>query len=300
MKHAVLGAGAIGGLIGTTLAALGEDVTMIVRPEKLASFPDRLTLEQPNREVTGPVVAASKLAQAVNVLWIATKTYQLQAALDAINAEPGIVVPLLNGVDHVAVLRARFGADRVVPATIAVGADRLAEGHFRQGSAVRLNLAEAGKPLLEDVLRRLQDRFGFVCGFIPNEQTLLWTKLSFLAPFALVTAASGLDKGGLLADPGWRSDFHAAVEETLAVARAEGAEVRPSHIDDILAGSPDSMRSSMAKDLVAGRPVEVDGIAGPILRGGENHNIPVPTTGKLVDLIRAKVKARERQGDAAN
>ncbi len=291
MKHAILGAGAIGGLMGTTLAALGESVTLIVRPEKLATYPDQLVLEQPNGTVTATAGHVSRLSTPVDVLWIATKTYQLQAALESIVAAPGIVVPLLNGVDHIAVLRQRFGEAAVVPATIAVGADRIADGHFRQGSAVRLNVAASGKPLLEGVLNGLQARFGFICGFIQNEPTLLWSKLVFLAPFALVTAASGLDKGGVLSDPAWKGDFDSAIAETLAVARAEGAEVQRSHIDDILAGSPDSMRSSLSKDLAAGRQIELDGIAGPIVRGGEKHDIPVPTTKKLIEIIRKKASA---------
>ncbi len=47
MKHAILGAGAVGGLVGTVLSSLGEDVTMVVRPEKLSAYPDHLTLERP-------------------------------------------------------------------------------------------------------------------------------------------------------------------------------------------------------------------------------------------------------------
>jgi 2-dehydropantoate 2-reductase len=283
--------------MGTALAALGESVSLIVRAEKLAAYPDRLTLEQPKDTVTASARHAARLTELVDVLWIATKAYQLETALDSIEAVPGIVVPLLNGTDHIPILRQRFGDDRVVPATIAVGADRIAEGRFRQGSAVRLNVAASGKPLLEDILKRLQERFGFICSFVQNEQTLLWAKLSFLAPFALVTAASGLDKGGILADSAWRNDFRAAVAETLAVARAEGAEVQAAHIDDILAGSPDTMRSSMAKDLAAGRPLELDGIAGPIVRAGEKHGIPVPTTKKLMGIVRAKVGS---QADAAD
>jgi 2-dehydropantoate 2-reductase len=292
MKHAILGAGAIGGLMGTTLAALGENVTLIVRPEKLATYPDEIVLEQPNRTVVASASHVSRLSEHVNVLWIATKTYQLESALASIESAPGAVVPLLNGIDHIAVLRAHFGHDCVLPATIAVGADRLAEGRFWQGSAVRLSVAATGQPLLDETLRRLHERFGFICGFVENEETLLWAKLSFLAPFALTTAASGLDKGRILSDPSWRSDFYGAVAETLAVARAEGAEVKPSHVDDVLAGSPDTMRSSLAKDLAAGRPVELNGIAGPIIHGGAKHGIPVPTTAKLMKIIREKAAAR--------
>ena len=54
MKHAILGAGAIGGLIGTVLSSLGEEVTVVVRPEKLPRYPDHLTLERPSGSITAP------------------------------------------------------------------------------------------------------------------------------------------------------------------------------------------------------------------------------------------------------
>ena len=130
MKHAILGAGAIGGLLGTVLGSLGEDVTVVVRTEKLASYPAKLTLERPSGMITASVKAVAALAEPLDVLWIATKTYQLQTALEVVHSSPGCVVPLLNGVDHVAVLRARFGSERVVPGTIAVEAERIAPGRF--------------------------------------------------------------------------------------------------------------------------------------------------------------------------
>ena len=81
MKHAILGVGAIGGLMGTTLGALGEDVTLIVRLEKLEDYPKLLILEQPNGTVTAPAKPVSRLETPVDVLWISTKTYQMQTAL---------------------------------------------------------------------------------------------------------------------------------------------------------------------------------------------------------------------------
>src|SRR5277367_2168926 len=140
MDHAILGAGAIGGLIGTALASLGEEVTLIVRPDKLSAYPETLTLERPSGTLTAIAKVVDKLTQPVDVLWIATKTYQLEAALTTVEATPRMIVPLLNGVDHVAILRARFGSDGVVPATIAVEAEHLAPGHFVQRSPVLLNI----------------------------------------------------------------------------------------------------------------------------------------------------------------
>src|SRR5450755_581314 len=98
MKHAILGAGAIGGLIGTVLSWLGEDVTVVVRAEKLASYPADLTLERPSGPITAAATAVGALTAPVDVLWIATKTYQLDTALEEVRVAPRYAVPLLNGV----------------------------------------------------------------------------------------------------------------------------------------------------------------------------------------------------------
>ncbi len=290
MTHAILGAGAVGGLIGTTLASLGEDVTVIVRPEKLPHYPETLVLETPSGTVTAPARAVEKLTKPVSVLWVATKTYQLQTALATVDATPGIVVPLLNGVDHIAVLRARFGSDRVIPATIAVEANYSAPGRFVQRSVVRLSIAAAGEPVLKEIVERLA-RLGFLCQFVANEMSLLWGKLCFLAPFALVSSASGKSLGEILADSTWKTNLYSAIGEACAVARASGAEVEMAKIQAILDTSPATMRSSMAKDLEAGRQLEIDGIAGPILRGGARYGISVPVTENLAAEIQLKAAA---------
>ena len=291
MKHAILGAGAIGGLVGTVLASLGEDVTVVLRPEKLSSFPRSLVLERPSGSLTASAKAVATLTEPVDVLWIATKTYQLETALEAVQVLPGWVVPLLNGVDHIAVLAARFGRERVVPATIAVEAERIAPGRFVQRSPfVRFNLAASGERLLGAIVARLVD-LGFTCQFIPNEQTLLWSKLCFLAPLALVTSASGTNVGEILADAAWKQKLSSALTEACAVAKASGAEVDARQLQAVFDGVPPGMRSSMQKDLAAGRQLELDAIGGPIVRGGEQYGVDVSTTVKLMAAIRAKTVA---------
>ena len=292
MKHAILGAGAIGGLIGTALASLGEDVTVVVRPEKLASYPANLMLERPSGSLTAPVKAVATPTESVDVLWIATKTYQLQTALETVQVLPGCVVPLLNGVDHIAFLRARFGRERVVPATIAVEAERIAPGRFIQRSPfVRLNLAASGEPLLGAIIGQLSN-LGFTCQFIQNEQTLVWGKLCFLAPLALVTSASGMNVGEILADAAWKQKLSSALAEACAVANASGAEIDARQLQATFDNAPPGMRSSMQKDLVAGRQLELDAIGGPIVRGGEHYGIDVSTTVELMAAIGSKTVAR--------
>ena len=291
MDHAILGAGAIGGLIGTALASLGEDVTLIVRPEKLSAYPETLTLERPSGTLTAKAKVVDKLTEPVDVLWIATKTYQLDAALATVEATPRMIVPLLNGVDHVAVLRARFGSDRVVPATIAVEAEQLALGRFVQRSPVLLNIAASGEPVLGGVVQRLSE-IGFTCKFVADELSLLWGKLCFLEPFALVTSASGKNLGEINADPAWKAKLDAALAEACAVAKASGAEVDMAKIQAVFDTSPPTMRSSMAKHLAAGLRLELDGIAGPVLRGAERYRIAVPVTQELASRVEALAAAR--------
>jgi 2-dehydropantoate 2-reductase len=286
MKHAILGAGAIGGLVGTVLASFGDEVLMLLRADKLAGYPQALALEGLSGTITAPARAVANLTEPVDVLWIATKTYHLESALPAIEALPTIVVPLLNGVDHIEVLRRRFGHDRVVPATIAVEAERMAPGRFVQRTPVRLGVASSGEPLLKQTIAHME-KLGFTCRFVENEATLLWSKLCFLGPFALATSASGKNNGEIQADPEWKNKLYSCVAEAAAVAKASGAEIDPEKLHAVFEGSPATMRSSMAKDLAAGRQLELDAIAGPILRGAARYGIPVPITQSLVDKIQA-------------
>jgi 2-dehydropantoate 2-reductase len=128
----------------------------------------------------------------------------------------------------------------------------------------------------------------FTCKFIQNEQTLLWSKLCFLGPFALVTSASGMNKGEIYADAEWKRKLISAITEACAVARASHAEVDPTQIQAIFDGLPSGIRSSMQKDLASRRQLELDAIGGPIVRGGERYGIDVSTTAALIAVIRAK------------
>src|SRR5689334_626050 len=122
MRHAVLGMGGVGGFIAAALAHAGQEVTAIVRRSALGSYPATLSLQSPLGTFSLPLQHAAVVDGAVDVVWITVKATQLDAALPAVAhaADVGAFVPLLNGIDHVAALRARFGDDRVVPATIAI------------------------------------------------------------------------------------------------------------------------------------------------------------------------------------
>ena len=89
------------------------------------------------------------------------------------------IVPLLNGIDHLGVLRGKYGAERVIAATIAVETERVSPGHIvHRTPFARLNVSSAGRPLLGNTLDEFQ-KMGFECRFVDDEPTLMWSKLYF-------------------------------------------------------------------------------------------------------------------------
>src|SRR5918997_1324756 len=297
MRHAVLGAGGVGGLVGGALAKAGQPVTLLVRPGRRDHYPERLTVES---ETLGPFKAPVRVADRLDgpqfdVVWITVKVTALEAALRAVAPErvgDGVVVPLLNGVDHVEQLRERYGSERVLPGTIRVEAEQMGPGRVRHLSAfadVQVAPRPATRSRAEALCEDLRGA-GLGCDVHEDEVTMLWSKLCFLAPFALATTASGGPLGVVRSDAGWWTRLEGCVKEACAVGVAEGANVAPEPILKALEGAPDGFRSSMQKDVAAGRPPELDALAGPILRGGTEHGIDVSATRALLDRIVAALE----------
>jgi 2-dehydropantoate 2-reductase len=289
LNHAVLGAGGIGGLIGACLARSGDPVTLIVRRESLSQYPKQLRLDSPFGNVVVDVSTAAEVPP-VDVLWITVKATQLEPSLAAITNPAAVkaIVPLLNGVDHLPLLRAKYGNEKIIAATIAVESERVAPGHIVHRSPfARLNISSAGRALLEGTVAQLQ-RTGFECLFIDHEPTLMWSKLVFLAAFALSTTAADKTTGEILADPKWRDLGFSAIREASAVANAEGAKIDAEAVIAGVLKMPGNMRSSMQKDVEQGKTPELDAIAGPIIRGAKRHGIEVPATTKLVAAVEQK------------
>jgi 2-dehydropantoate 2-reductase len=289
MKHAVLGAGGVGGLMAGALARAGRPVTLIVR----ADHPAHLNVESRvlgNFDVA--VDSTRRLQEPVEVLWVTVKATQLEAALASAPAEAApsaLVVPLLNGIDHIELLRRTYGADRVAAGSIGVEAERVAPGRIVQPGPF-IDVVLAGPPGSAELIEAVRVEVagaGLSCRLGESMDSVLWTKLAMLAPFALSSTAAGLPLGGLRVDAVWRKRLLDASAEVISVAEACGVTIARGW-EALLDSAPGDMRTSMQKDAAAGNPLELDAIAGPVLREGRAHGIPVPVTEELVNLIRGR------------
>jgi 2-dehydropantoate 2-reductase len=226
-------------------------------------------------------------------LIVATKATTLQSALARIRTDPGLVVPLLNGLEHMTILRERFGSERVIAGTIRIESDRDAPGHIVQTSPfLRIELA-SDVPILRPPLQELAqtfDRARLPTSVGGSESQVLWSKLVRLNALACTTSAADRPIGFIRSDPTWRDALHGCVYETAAVANADGAEIDPAERLAELDEAHPELGSSMQRDIAAGREPELDAIPGAVLRAGKRLGLECPTVARLTELIARRAR----------
>jgi 2-dehydropantoate 2-reductase len=289
---AILGPGGVGGFLAGALARAGEDVTVIAREETAAAIArDGVHVESVRLgDFTARPAALARLDRPVDVLLVATKAAGLEAALERVAAEPALVVPLLNGLDHVPLLRERFGA-RAVVGTIRIEADRTAPGRIVHTSGFLLVELASDDPAQAPALAALATRLEAAevpARVAASEAQALWGKLVRLNALACATAAYDLPLGAIREDPVKAAELAACVEEGAAVARAAGAEIDAAVVHAEIERVHAGFGSSMQRDLAAGREPELDAIAGALLRAGARDGIACPAIAGLAARIAAR------------
>jgi 2-dehydropantoate 2-reductase len=293
IRVAVLGPGGVGGMLAALLARRGDQVLCLARPPTAAQLAEHgLELRsQALGDARVEVEAATRLDHPVDAVLVTVKAGQLAAAVGAVPAEAlggGLVVPFLNGIDHVAWLRRRYPADQVVAGTIRVEATRVAPGvieHASPFAVVELAVGNGPRDRVEQLGARLAAT-GLDVTVRDDEAGALWSKLAVLAPIALVSTWTAAPFGEVRATH-W-DEVARVVREIVEAARADGVELDEAATLGILERVPDGMRSSMQKDAAAGRPIELDAIGGAVLRGAERAGIEAPVTARLVAELRAR------------
>ena len=298
---AVLGPGGVGGLVAGALARAGTDVVLLAREQTAETISARgLSVRSVLLgDFNARVHARTRLSAEdhIDVLIVATKAAGLRGALERIEGEPGLVLPLLNGLDHLDVLRRRFDPDTVLAGTIRVESDRPEPGVIVHTSRFLLidmatHSAAALAPM-QALAQTLEQAGIYVRVTLPvsarSEAQVMWSKLVRLNALACTTSAYDKLLGEIRSTPELRADLVGAIEEACAVGRAEGADdVDPEIALGELELAHDTLGSSMQRDIAAGRDPELDAIPGSILRAAARHDIACPTIERLVLAIAAR------------
>lgn len=299
MNLAVLGPGGVGGLVAGVLDRDGVPLQVVARDSTAQRIAERGL--QVRSVMFGDFVsrvrASARLREDVDVLIVATKAAGLRDALARIEVAPALVLPLLNGLDHIALLRERFAPETVLAGTIRVEADRPEPGVVVHASpfvlidmATRFSSALAPMQALAGVFEHAGIPVR-VIGPVSEraEAQVMWSKLVRLNALACTTSAYDALLGEIRSTPAMRADLVGAIEEACAVGSAEGAEdVDPKRALGELELAHDTLGSSMQRDIAAGREPELDAIPGAILRVAARHDLPCPTIERLVAAIAAR------------
>jgi 2-dehydropantoate 2-reductase len=298
VRVAVLGPGGVGGLVAGALDRAGAQSIVVARDstaELIRARGLRISSVRLGDFVAHPEVL-EQLSEPVDALIVAPKATSLAQALERVATQPRIVLPLLNGLDHLAVLRDRFTppASYVVAGAIRVEADRPEPGVIVHTSPfLRIDMASTHASAHEDVaaLARTLNEAQIPTRVLDSESQVMWGKLVRLNALACTTSAYDELIGAIRSTVRLRADLLGAIEEGCAVAGAEGAEIEVAAALGELEGAHATLGSSMQRDIAAGRPPELDAIPGSVLRAAARHGLRCPTIERLVAMIEARVAA---------
>jgi 2-dehydropantoate 2-reductase len=284
---AVLGPGAVGGALAVRLANAGIRTICVAHPEAVGVISlSGIVVETPGGTLAARMEACERLTTPVTLLLVTVKAPMLVEALERVVPDAvadGVVLPLLNGLEHMDVLRSRFDG-HVAAGTIA---------HYQAYRVGRVQIVEstphpvvtlASDSLPRGVVERVAEvlRLGRVDVRVgQSEKRVLWHKLARIAPLAAATSASGRTLGELRADPDWRARLEHALVESCRVAEAEGVPVGFAEQWKILERMADQTTTSAARDVAAGRRSELDAIVGSVLRVAERREVPCPALTEL-------------------
>jgi 2-dehydropantoate 2-reductase len=270
------------------LAFAGARVTCVARHETAGAIArEGLTLERQDERLHVRPAAVDELEEPVDLLLVTVKAFDLEESLRRVEAQAagdGVVLPLLNGLEHVDLIRRRFGS------RVAVGSIARLEAYRRAPTTIvqttQLPVVSLASETLEpaalapvfDLLRAA----GVDVQPGVSEKAVLWHKAARLAPLAALTATTGRTVGEIRADPGLRTHLEAALEEACAVARADGVDVQGDEQWQALEAMPATLTTSTARDVAAGRPSELDAIVGAVVRAGDRLAVPTPELAALL------------------
>ena len=298
MKIAVVGAGGVGGYFGGRLAQAGVDTTFIVRGATLDALRTRglrvdsikgdFVVEHPKTTDDPRTVGE------VDVILLAVKAWQIAEAAKTVRPMLGadtIVVPLENGIDAPNVLAPIVGSEHVVGGLCALVSFIVAPGHIRHAAAEPMvmfgELDNARTARVERLLEAFKQAQVNV-EIPPDIHRSMWTKFLFIATMSGIGALTRVPIGVWRAMPEIRAIVTESLREVVALAKARGIDLG----DDAIAKTWErydalapASTSSLQRDVMEGKPSELDAQLGAIVRLAAEADVPVTITSMVYHAL---------------
>ena len=311
MRVAVLGVGAIGGLVASRLARAGCEVLLCARGETaqaleavgllldtpdgrtIALAPDRWTvLDTTQGEIPVEMQGWADFAILCGKSYDIPDLCRISEKVLSLN---GIAMSLSNGIGHMDKLANFVGKHRVIGASTTHGAIRIGPGEVRWTSRGTIKMGAFEGSDLEPVEPRIDslmsafDEAGLHPIWSEDINKTIWTKLLLNVAINPVCAIVGVLNGEMLLHPELFETGLAAMEEAARIATAEGVDLTDfdlaQSLEDLCRATADN-RVSMLQDIMAGRETEIDSICGEVVKRGEALGIPTPRNQTLHALVK--------------
>jgi len=288
MRILMAGAGATGGYFGARLAQAGQDVTFLVRERRFQQLQTNgLVLQTPQgtEKLEPQLIQARSLSDHYDLIIITVKSFALEQLMEDIAPAVGpdtLIMPILNGMRHIATLQQRFGDDKVIGGLCKINATLGDSGEVIQMTPLHQlyygaldGNNDARLQRVDAALRTSQvdNRFS------DNIMDELWEKWLLLSTLGAVCCLARGDTQQILTTRGGEALLQGIFSEILAVISAEGYQPRPAvtaRIFELLNNPETPMTSSMYRDLTQGFDIEADQVIGDLLLRAKRKGLMTP------------------------
>jgi 2-dehydropantoate 2-reductase len=299
MNVLIVGAGALGSLIGARLSKTHASITLFStnREHMQAIRQDGLDIEELDGTVSNyPLTTyfeADKLPRNPDLVLVLVKTYATQEAVSLVHgacSTSTVFLTLQNGIGNWERIAEITGKEAVLAGSTAQGSTLLGRGLIRHGGNGTTYIGEPGGPASERVKRSVElfREAGLAAEPSDEVERLIWEKLVINAGINAITGLTGI-RNGFIAEMQEASDLcRSAVEEAILVAGSKGFPIGMEMIERVIAVARATARnrSSMGQDVDKKKCTEIEAINGAVVRFGKEAGIPTPVNRTLTLLIK--------------
>lgn len=312
MRVVIVGAGAIGCLLGGRLAAKAKVLFLDANPKTVRAINlEGVHIEENDGNVTNirdvkAVQDPSEIADSVNLVIFCVKSYATKDAAKAVHGHPAFMASLYltlqNGLGNYETLAEFFDPRKILVGTTAQGATLIGPGRVRHGGSGPTYIGSFHKEECRGEIQKTVELFrraGLEAYESEDVEKLLWEKLIVNVGINALTAITGLLNGSIVEIPEARDLCCEAVKEALAVASRKNILLPENYCEEVLkiAFATRRNRSSMGQDVDRGRKTEIDAINGAIVRLGEELQVPTPVNLTLTRLVKIIERTKREEGD---